>query len=81
MVGPVFSRPSLDEKGQEYQQRNLCLVGVADHAIIDGYPLAQVACTLANYARKAYGLDGGFIRKMKTYFPANPTDTGKVYKA
>ena len=64
-VGPVFQRLVMDEEGSIDKRRCISIVAMADHTIMDGYPLAAVARTFVEYAGKGYGLDGKFVERMK----------------
>ena len=56
-VGSITDRLALDAQGRPVTRKHLCLSGVADHAVIDGAPLARYAQVLCARLESAEALE------------------------
>ena len=71
-VGTVIDRVALDASGRAVNRKHLCLVGAADHAVIDGMALSRFAYELVQILEKGAALDDAFIAEMRQLAAPEP---------
>jgi hypothetical protein len=64
-IGSIIDRVQPAPDGGMRVRKMLTLSGSADHAVVDGYPLAQFTVTLNAMIAACAGLDDDFIRAMR----------------
>lgn len=60
-VGTIVDRVALDAAGKAVNRKHLCLVGAADHAVIDGMAMSRFAYELVKILEAGAALDDAFI--------------------
>jgi pyruvate/2-oxoglutarate dehydrogenase complex dihydrolipoamide acyltransferase (E2) component len=64
-MGTVVDRVALDASGRAVNRKHLCLVGAADHAVIDGMALSRFAYDLVQLLERGAALDDAFVAEMR----------------
>ncbi len=64
-IGTIVDRVALDAAGKAVNRKHLCMVGAADHAVIDGMALSRFSYKTIQLIEAGAALDDGFIEETR----------------
>lgn len=75
-VGSLTERVGLSAEGKPERRRSLCMVGAADHSVIDGMALSRFTAAFVRELQTGSALDDGFVRETRRLAEADPATRG-----
>ncbi|HVU34975.1 MAG TPA: hypothetical protein VHE61_16190 [Opitutaceae bacterium] len=75
-VGTVVDRLALDQAGRPVARKHLCLVGAADHAVIDGMALSRFVYRFIQLLEPGTVLDSAFVDETRRMMASDPKTAG-----
>jgi hypothetical protein len=76
-VGSVTDRVALDATGKPVARRSLCMVGAADHSVVDGMALSRFTACFVQQLQTRSALDDGFVAETRRMAAADPATRGR----
>ncbi|MBF0471331.1 MAG: hypothetical protein HQL48_08130 [Gammaproteobacteria bacterium] len=64
-VGSITDQLTLNPQGEVCTRKVILIGGSSDHAIMDGYPITQIAATFSHYLHSGLGLDDAFVDELR----------------
>jgi hypothetical protein len=71
IIGSVSEHVRLDREGKPIVRKLLNISGIADHAVIDGFPISRFSVTLSDLFESGVGLDADFIDEIKHLYKSS----------
>jgi hypothetical protein len=75
-VGTVVDRVALDPAGRAVNRKHLCMVGGADHAVVDGMALSRFAYHFIQLLEPGSALDSAFVDETRRLIKSDPKTAG-----
>jgi hypothetical protein len=63
-IGSVTNQIRPDKDGKPIVRKILSVSGIADHAVVDGFPLSRFSVTVSQLLESATGLNDDFVKEM-----------------